>query len=148
MFARYFSYGLGAAMVVAGASIGYMASDRDPPIEVKERIIVTPKVRPGGELVQKIKVVEKKRCWLHSDRFVFDSTGERFPLEPVEFQAGIGLVKSDEEQTYTISIKLPYDIAFGPARYISSTVHKCDLLDWVWPIYAPVTEIKFEVAPL
>ena len=147
MLVKTFSYVLAASFIVGAGALGWMATDRDLPVDIVESRLTTPTVRPGENMERFIRFVQNRRCYLHSDRAIFDAKGVRHLLPPIEFKAGnLGAV--GVEQRYVIQIPIPHEIAFGPARFEASTVYRCNLLHWVWPIYAPYTSIDFTVVPL
>ncbi len=147
MLVRLFSIMVAGSAVVAAGGLGLMVSERTPPIETYERIVVTPKVRPGMHLEWKIRLFEKKRCFIHTDRTIYDSKGERYIIPPVEFHAGMGA--PEQEMEYIVQVRIPYEINFGPAKLYTSTIYRCNPIHWLWPIYSlPLEPIEFEVVPL
>jgi hypothetical protein len=136
----------GVSFVVAAGALGWMAADRAVPFKIITESVNRVTVRPGEYLERTVTYVQRKRCWIHSDRMLVDSQHGRHMLEPLEFQAGIGQV--GVKQTYVLRIPIPPDMPFGIARFESATVYKCNWLQYIWPIYAPYRAISFEVVPL
>jgi hypothetical protein len=147
MMLRVFSVIAAGALVATAGSLGFMAGDRSIPIQVIERSVLDDNARPGGEVVLRYRAVQHRRCDIHTDRVIFDSRGERHLLPALEFKAGIG-GKVGEQQEYVVKIKLPVDIAFGKARYETSTVYVCNLVHRLWPVLSPYNPLFFEVRPL
>lgn len=145
MLVRFFSVLTAASAIFVAADLGWMASDRSPPFTILSEKLDSVTVRPGGELDRTITYIQRKRCFVHSDRMIVDAASVRHMLDPVEFQAGIGAV--GVPQTYVLKIPIPSDIAIGPARFESTTVYKCNPLHAIWPIYSPYRPLFFEVIP-
>lgn len=145
MLVRFFSVVTSGSFIFIAGALGWMASDRSIPFTVTEDRLNSPSVSPGGALERSITYIQRKRCWIHSDRMIIDAANVRHMLEPFELQSGIGAL--NVKQTYVLKIPIPKDIAIGPARFESLTVYKCNLLQLIWPIYGPYHPVPFEVVP-
>ncbi|MGU3493375.1 hypothetical protein ACLBXM_04965 [Xanthobacteraceae bacterium A53D] len=133
-----------AAGGVGGAYVGLSALDREPPVIVTDSRVLTPQVQPGGSLKVEVEILRTRRCETKVDRIVFDSTGARFVLEPVEFTSAGG---GRGEERYANLIPIPRDAAPGPARYRSIATYRCNPLHRPWPIVGEPREVAFEILP-
>jgi hypothetical protein len=140
---RISSVVVAVSLVVMAGDLGYMVSERTPPFDVKAESLASVRVKPGGVLERRVTYVQRKQCFVHSDRVIVDSRDRRYILPYMEWQAGMGPV--GVEQTYVTDIPIPFDIAPGPARYESTTIYKCNPLHSFWPIISPYRPIFFEV---
>ncbi len=143
---RVFSVLVAASVVFIAGSLGWMASVRSLPIEVLDATINKVNIPPGGQLELKFNFIQHKRCYIIADRTIVDAKSARHRLSRLEFPAGIG--ESGVEQEYLLQVTLPKNIAFGTARYESTTIYRCNVLHWLWPIYSPYSPVFFEVVPL
>ncbi len=145
MLVRVFSILTATAGIVAAAVLGYMASDREPPITVISATVSAFNVMPGGEIEWRIKFVQKKRCHIQTDRALYDALDVRYPLPTLEYQSGVDNL--GEEQDIVLRFLVPNSMALGPARYEATTVYRCNILQNIWPIYSPYNPVSFEVTP-
>lgn len=124
-------------------SLGYMVGDRNFPIILLERSIVSVRVPQGGQLLIHVRFIVAKQCESHTDRFLFDREDIKYDLEPLEAIAGSAEIGRPEE--YTIPVDIPIDFKAGKAIFRSITTFKCNVIQNMWPLYAPVVDTPFEV---
>ncbi len=137
-------YAIAVSLIVVSGALGYMAVQRDPPIQVVKQSLLDVSVRPGENLERRVTLIQQKRCEIHSTRYIVDADSVRHELEPINYQFGIGTLR--KEQELVLRIPIPDDIALGPARFEMTTRYRCNLLHSVWPIYR-LNTLFFEVVP-
>jgi hypothetical protein len=105
---RISSVVVAVSLVVMAGDLGYMVSERTPPFDVKAESLASVRVKPGGVLERRVTYVQRKQCFVHSDRVIVDSRDRRYILPYMEWQAGMGPV--GVEQTYVTDIPIPFEV--------------------------------------
>ncbi len=129
--------------VVAGIA-GTWLADRDLPIDVRRVELITPEVNPGDVLQVKFTVFRYRSCGFHADRLLIDSDGNREVLDDIDFRVNPNRLGDD---TFITTIRVPSTFKPGPARYVSVSQHRCNLIHNFWPIPGGISNIAFAVVP-
>jgi hypothetical protein len=131
------------AFAAAGGTLGLWASDRRLPTVNLETKVLTPVVRPGGELRVEYKVLRYRGdCAINVDRLLFDSTKARYDLPDRSFSGSPGPTGPD---TYVVPILIPSSFAQGPATYRIISRYECNAIHRLWPIVTPEASVSFLV---
>lgn len=123
-----------------GGYIGFMASDRDVPIQYKSMAPTKEFVFKGTDLVIKHEALRRRSCATVVNRLIFDNHQERHVIPDLIFPEGLLPVGQD---TFTVSITIPEKAAPGEATYRVVRHYKCNLLHNFWPITDGPYEFKF-----
>lgn len=121
---------------------GLWVADREPPTTVFSVQALTSEVRPGDQMRALYSVRRFRSCAVHVDRLLFDSAGERYVLEDIEFAAAPGPLG---DASYTVGINIPRRFAEGPARYQAITQYTCNPFHKLSPIVVTGTPVSFDV---
>lgn len=132
------------AMLVALGWLASMAMDRTPPVRVVSREVVSPVVRPGGELLVRTKRIRDRQCELVRRYVVYDATGKRHEYWPEPADA-FGHLGPDDDVT---AIPVPFDAAPGRARSVAIFAWDCNPLQRAlgWSITWVAPTLEFEIA--
>lgn len=132
-----------ASVSVIAATLGVWSSDHEPPTRLLKSEVLTPTVRPGGELRIHYTVQRFRSCRVHIDRILYDADRVRRDLEDLEYAAAPGVMG---ESSYTIAVTIPRNFAQGPARYREITTYFCNPLQMYFSaIVENGDPIKFKV---
>lgn len=134
---------IGVFCMLAGW-LGLMIADREPPIIMLSSKVLTPHVKPGGELQTAVHFIRTRQCAVSVSRFLTDGANKRHILGSDVFPAGTGPVGED---TFTAVVKIPLDVLPGEATYQSTTLYRCNPFHAVWPIQGLGSERHFIIDP-
>lgn len=130
-----------AAMSLAGW-LGLVVGDRSSPTTVESARLLTPVVKPGGELLTERTIYRHKLCFTRITRFMFDSRGVRFDLSEQTYSNGTGTLG---RETFIGRQPVHKDMAPGPARYVALPCYRCSWAQWLWPLCEAPREQRFTV---
>jgi len=128
---------------IIGGWLGWMASDRDPPVKYYSNEVVN-SPRPGETLRIKHVVRRDKACHTTVYRLVFDRDGDRFIVPDLEFAGGVLPLGAD---TFVAPVPISPEADSGPATYRALRRYRCNLLHWIWPIVDGPFDYQFTIAP-
>ena len=135
-------------MIAVGViiTIGY-AFDRDPPFRV---IRVQPAAARAGDFVTidaEVMRESERMCSAEFSRFIYDSTLARYDIGSSVMSAEmIARLESSHPGRLRVSVKLPENIATGPAHLDTVLVYRCNAVHRIWPIDV-TTALPFTVLP-
>lgn len=132
----------GAPTLFFAAIAGIWVADREPPTTVFSVQALTSEVRPGGQMRALYSVRRFRSCAVHVDRLLFDSAGERYVLEDLDFAAAPGQLG---DASYTVGINIPRRFSEGAARYQAITQYVCNPLHKLSPIVVTGSPVLFDV---
>lgn len=137
-------YGMAIAQTIIGTIIGSVLLvtywfNEPPPYTLYDRVVLTPRVEPGGTFKLQIKVKWTKSCYSKLYRNIIDSQGRIFPFER-EVRPNVKGFK-----TFTIEAVIPKVVAIGPARWEVRTEWFCNPIQRRWPYVDILEPIPFEV---
>lgn len=134
---------------IIGLSVGYwaMVTDRVPPIELTEGVIIPQRVK-GGEPITARWRIDKTRDVSYSQqctREIIDSLGT---FRRVDEQERAG-VTPPMENYIARSVNVPFDTAWGPAYYRQQCCYEIEgvSLTRIWPVCVRRPELPFEIIP-
>jgi len=130
------------------ASLGWFATDREPPFEVisNERVIAY----AGHTVTLRAKVRREiwRQCSADMSRYVLDPQGDRLDLGQSHFSAKF---IEDMEKLYPgelrIQVPIPADFDTGPSVLVSVLQYRCNRAIHSWAPIVVTTMIPFEVRP-
>lgn len=128
-------------MAALGGALSWWTVNRDLPVEVISRTVLTPEIKPGGDLLIRREVFRAKDCPTQVDRFIIDANGRRWILEDQDF-ASFGKLGLD---TYTTATPTPPSMAEGKATYSSATTYRCNPVQEFFPLRTRSPPIEFLV---
>lgn len=134
-------------LAIVGA-LGWMLSqalDRDPPVEILSRELLTERVAVGDPVKVRYNVRRDRSCRTETTWIFFDGQGEYRRFGPVAIEAG-GPVGPD---SFTKSWTVPGNAAPGAGRLRVLTSWECptNLLHPLYPITRVSPDIHFEILP-
>lgn len=126
-------------------NLATMIIDRDPPVEFKSRVALTPVVQQGGTLIVEAVVERSRICKTDIRRWVTDSEGTRHAISSYTVSpfTGLGIIKS------TVEVTIPSAVPTGPAQYHIETDYYCNFVQRLmgWPIRVKSPFVQFLVVP-
>ena len=139
----FFALVLAAFAAWLGISIG----DRSYPTQVESAKLLTPHVKPGGELLTERTVYRERLCHTTIERMMFDSRDVRFDrvedgLGTIEYPNDSGPLGRDN---FVGKQTVPATMAPGPARYVALVCYRCSLIQWLSPVCEAAREQRFVV---
>ena len=133
MIARLFGYTALAIISVAilgvAGVLAFFLADRAIPVLVLSTEILTPTVKPGGQLVIRQRVRYPRDCGGHVDRALYDRELSRQYLADVNYERpprGLGDFSLKFEET------VPVSFAVSEARYRATPTYWCNPLQWYY----------------
>jgi hypothetical protein len=134
------------AVIAVGLSalLGYWASDREPPVELRSVEPVQTSVPPGGVLKLKYQLVRKRVCRVHLEQLIYDADNTRVAEADEDYYSAPGSIGAE---SFALQIRVPYEASEGQARYRSFRTYYCNPLHtWFdWPIVVGSADINFEI---
>lgn len=145
--ARFIAAFVAAALIAFAGWLGLAVGDRSFPTLVEHSELLTPHVRPGGEMLTRRSVDRQRLCHTTIERMMFDSRDVRFDLKEIGlgtivYPNGSGPLGRD---TFIGKQTVPSGMAPGPARYVALVCYRCNWLQWIWPLCEPPREQRFVV---
>ena len=133
------------AMVLALGWLFAMAIDREPPIEVLSRELLTETVYAGDPVKVRFNIRRNKICRTEVTWIFFDGLGEYRRFGPVAIEAN-GPMGPDQ---FTRSWTVPANAAPGAARLRLVTAWECppNLLHPLYPVTRVAPDLHFEIVP-
>lgn len=133
------------AIVLALGWLFAMAIDREPPIEILSRELLTDAVHPGEAIKVRFNVRRDRICRTETTWIFFDGNGEYRRFGPVAIEAG-GPVGPDQ---FTRSWTVPANAAPGAARLRLVSSWECppNLLHPLYPVTRVSPDLHFEILP-
>uniref|UniRef100_A0A9E8A184 Uncharacterized protein n=1 Tax=Bosea sp. NBC_00436 TaxID=2969620 RepID=A0A9E8A184_9HYPH len=133
------------AMVLALGWLVAQALDREPPVEVLSRELLTEKIAAGDSVKVRFHVRRDRTCRTESTWIFFDGQGEYRRFGPVGIEAS-GPLGPD---TFVRSWTVPANAAPGAARLRLVTAWECptNLLHPLYPVTRVAPDIDFEILP-
>lgn len=129
---------------VGAALLGlYWLTDRAHPVEQISNVALAP-VHAGEPVEIETRVLRRRACTTHLDRFFFDASGHRFELPDVDFTpdpADVGHPIFYRQWVETSRLATP-----GIARIELLVAWRCNPLHHFWPI-RDVVGIPFRILP-
>ena len=135
-------------MIAVGViiTIGY-AFDRNPPFRV---IRVQPAAARAGDFVTidaEVMRESERKCSAEFSRYIYDASLARFDMGSSFASAEmISRMESTHPGRLRLSVKLPENIATGPAHLDTVLVYRCNAVHRIWPIDV-TTALPFTVLP-
>ena len=124
-----------------GGIVGYWVTDRDNPVAVLSRTLLTPIVNPGGALQIERQVYRQRQCSTTVERVITDAGNIRYVL-PNETLSIYGTLGDDH---FVTSVPIPSEASVGPAVYTSTVRYVCNPIHLIWPIVFQGSPIQFEI---
>lgn len=121
---------------------GVMVSDRQLPVTVLSRRVLTPEVEPGGVLRIAYSIERSKACRTLAERLIIDADGTRHILPDLDFEA-LGNPGSDD---FVSQVGVPINAAPGPAKFRAVTSYACNPVQrFIWPITVVAPDQNFVI---
>lgn len=133
------------SMMTGAGWLFAMAIDRSPPIELGERLVITPRVRPGEQLLVRVTRTRLRQCEFTRTWSIVDGSGRRTDFER-RFEAYGELHVPDTDSQGPI---VPRDAIPGRGRFVSVLSWDCNPLQRAlgWSIVLVLPPLEFEIAP-
>jgi len=125
-----------------GGWLGYLVSDREPPVVITKTEVLTPSVNPGGQLRVRYHLRRFRECGSETTRLIRDASETHFGLDPSSTPYSQGVVG---EEAYNLPLLIPRSAAQGPAEYRVRTIWICNPLHHIWPIKGEMRIVRFEI---
>lgn len=138
-------FGRCVLIILAGGLGGWTGSligNKQYPIQMLERVVMTPQVAPGADILIAQHVNRIDQCDVVVKRTITTATGQRFTIKQ-EFEEGFGPLGGDR---YLLPVPTPTNAAFGPAKMYSKAQSYCNWLDYVKPSEAENWTMDFRFA--
>ncbi len=133
----------GAAAVIASAALlGMWISERTPPtVQISADVDPGPH-RPGARVLVREEVARHKICTVRIEKLIFDAELVRYTLPEEFYVAAPGPVGVEK---FAEAIRIPSEVALGPAFIRIIKVYYCNPLHHLWPVTAPTIQLHFEI---
>lgn len=129
-------------LCIGAGVLGFWLSERTPPIDIYDVDLLTPIVRPGGDLKVRYYVYRRDNCRTKFQRTYRDSEGVRYALEDVDIWLSPSPLGRDE---YVSLIPISPRASQGQAKFRAITVYVCNPVHLVWPIVQTPQEVLFKI---
>lgn len=130
--------------------LGWMAADRDPPLEWISRTIINPdkKVAQGEKIQVRAVRTRWRQCELVKRQSLIDGSGRRTDYEPERFDAYGAVTSKDVPDVDVTGPFIPLDAVPGRGRLVTSFAWDCNILQRAlgWSI-TQVMVLEFEIVP-
>ena len=134
-------------LLLAALLVLYYAADREPPFRL---ISTEPAEAQAGEyltLRNKVHREVSRGCNTEFTRYIFDSHGTRYDMGHAQATAEtIARMERKTPGELLMSLRLPPNLAPGPATLQTVLHHECNRVHNVWPIRTTV-DMPFTVLP-
>lgn len=127
-----------------GAVVGIWIFDRELPTEVIDRRIEHSSYHPGEEVCYMTEFIRLKQCNTYIERFLVDSRHELRPVSATEMPVPTSDIGRTTVRRFCF--KLDSDIPAGWTTLNFSSVHRCNPVHYLVPIYDELREYPFQVA--
>lgn len=131
------------ALILIGICSGWLgvwSADRSPPAIIKRMTVLTPQVKPGGELRIEFEVEHRGTCPLHVEHYLIDAKMARTILPDLDFAT----IPTDD--VHVEKYTLPMDFAPGKGCYRRISSYTCNPVQrWFAPIIIDRPPACFEV---
>lgn len=134
--AAYIGFGLTAGIV------GMWMSERTPPVDVLNSQVLTPIVRPGGDLRVQYEAYRRANCRSRFQRTYRDYDNARYALDDIDIWLSPAPIGRDQ---YVSVIPISPRAAQGQAGFRAITVYICNPLHHIWPIVQIASELSFVI---
>lgn len=127
-----------AWLIIAGVAmvLATWAIDRSPPFKLLSYSVFNG--RPGDSvlMIATVKRDLNKACSVTFSRYLFDHKGVRTDLSGIQYMTASALSQMDKANPnkLLLAIKLPVDIAPGPAKLVTSLEYVCNPIQRIWPL--------------
>lgn len=127
---------------IIGGYLGYMAADREPPLQLDSMHAIMP-TEPSKIVRFSYTGYRKRLCDVYVARFLLDPAGVRFTLPSFSYPA---YTNTTGPETYTTQLSLPSGVTEGRATYRTVNCYVCNPLHHVIPICTGPRDIAFTIS--